>query len=98
MKFKGISQAYIDAANKAKDCCNTVWIHVLSNGTRLIQGLEYMTATGAPEASQNRETRIVPSVLTDTSANEARVEYVVAGSANSFGNTTTLTDSAILAL
>lgn len=98
MKFKGISQTYIDAANKAKDCCDTVWIHVLSNGTRLVQGFEYLTATGAPTATINRPTRITPTVNTDTSANEARTEYTVAGNANTFTNTTSMSNSAILAL
>lgn len=98
MKFKGISQAYIDAANTAKDCCDTVWIHVLSNGTRLVQGFEYLTATGAPEGTINRQTRIVPTINTDTSANEARTEYTIAGNSNTFTNTTTLDNAAILAL
>lgn len=98
MKFKGISQAYVDAANKAKDCCDVVFVHVLSNGTRLVQGLEYLTATGAPQGSINRSTRIVPTINTDTSANEARMEYTVAGNSNTFTMTTSLSDSAILAL
>lgn len=98
MKFKGISQAYIAAANSAKDCCDTVWVHVLTNGTRVVQGFEYLTATGAPERTANRQTRIVPTINTDTSANEARMEYTVAGNANTFTNTTTLSDAAILAL
>lgn len=98
MKFRGISQAYIAAANTAKDCCNTVWIHVLANGTRLVQGFEYLTATGAPVGTVNRDTRIVPTVNTDTTQNECRLEYTVAGNSNSFTNTTSLSDSAILAL
>lgn len=98
LKFKGISQAYIAAANSAKDCCDTVWIHVLSNGVRLVQGFEFLTVTGSPQRTINRETRIVPTINTDTSANEARTEYTIAGNANTFTNTTTLTDAAILAL
>ena len=98
MKFKGISETTLAAANTAKDCCDTVWIHVLANGTRVIQGFERLSATGAPERTQNRSTRIVPTANTDTGSNQARTEYTVAGNANSFPNTTTLTDSAILAL
>ena len=98
MKFKGISQAYVDAANKSKDCCNVVFIHVLANGTRLIQGFEYLTLTGTPQRTANRETRIVPSINTEVAANEAKVEYSATGNANTFGNTTTLSDVAILAL
>jgi hypothetical protein len=98
LKFKGITQAYVDAANKASECCDVVFVHVLANGTRLVQGFEYLTATGAPEATIGRPTRIVPTVNTDTSANEARMEYTIAGNANTFTNTTSLSNSAILAL
>lgn len=98
MKFKGISAAYVDAANKAKDCCDIVLVHFLSNGTKLVQGIEALTATGAPERTRNRPTRIVPTLNTDTSANEARMEYTVAGNSNSFSLTTSLTDTALLAL
>ncbi len=98
LKFGGLSQAYLDAANKAAACCDTVWIHVLSNGTRVVQGFEYLTATGAPTGTINRRTRIVPNATTGTSNEESRLEFVIAGNANSFTNTTSLTDSAILAL
>lgn len=98
MKFKGINAAYITAANNAKDCCDVVFIHVLANGTRLVQGIEALAATGAPDRTFNRSTRIIPNVNTDTTQNEARLEFNVTGNANSFTLTTSLTDSAILAL
>lgn len=98
MKFGGISQAYIAAANGAIQCCDTVWIHVLANGTRVVQGFEYLTATGAPERTKVLSTRILPTINTDTAANEARTEFTVSGTARTFTNTTTLSDSAILAL
>lgn len=98
VKFKGITAAYIDAANNAKDCCDVVFIHVLANGTRLVQGIEALAATGAPERTQNRNTRIIPNVNTDTTQNEARLEFNITGNANSFTLTTDLTDAAILAL
>lgn len=98
MKFKGINAAYVDAANKAKDCCDVVFIHVLANGTRLVQGIEALAATGAPDRTFNRSTRIIPNINTDTTQNEARMEFTVSGNANSFSLTTSLTDSAINAL
>lgn len=98
LKFKGIDAAYIAAANNAKDCCDIVAIHVLSNGTRLVQGIEYLAATGAPTGSNNRNTRIVPTINTDTAANEARMEFTIAGNSNTFTQTTDLTDAAIEAL
>ena len=98
MKFKGISQAYVAAANAAKDCCDTVWIHYLANGATLVQGFEYLSATGAPQRTINRQTRIVPTINTDVSTGEARMEYTVSGNANSFTNTTSMTAAAVLAL
>lgn len=98
MKFKGITAAYVAAANNAKDCCDVVFIHVLANGTRLVQGFEALAATGAPERTANRATRIVPNINSDTTQNEARMEYTVSGNANSFTLTTDLSDAAILAL
>lgn len=98
MKFKGITAAYVAAANNAKDCCDVVFVHVLANGTRLVQGFEALTATGAPSRTANRSTRIVPTINTDTTQNEARMEFLVSGNANSFTLTTTLSDAAILAL
>ncbi|MGL4598165.1 MAG: hypothetical protein ACRCYO_11570, partial [Bacteroidia bacterium] len=98
IKFKGISAAYVDAANKAKDCCDVVFIHVLANGLRLIQGMEELAATGAPSPTFGNSTRIVPTINTDTTANEARMEYNIGGTSNSVSMTTSLTDAAILAL
>jgi hypothetical protein len=98
MKFRGISQAYIAASNTASECCNTVWVHFLSNGVAVVQGFEYLSATGTPIGTKNRDTRIVPSMNTDTSQNEARTEWTVSGNSNTFGNTTSLTGAALLAL
>lgn len=98
MKFKGISAAYVDAANNAKDCCDVVFVHILANGLRVIQGIETLAATGAPSRTFNRSTRIKPSLKSDTTQNEARMEFVVDGSSNSFALTTSITDAAILAL
>lgn len=98
MKFPGNNQAYHDAANKAKACCDVVFIHILANGTRVVQGLEYLLATGAPQRTIGRSTRIVPTISSDTTANESRMEWTVAGNANTFTMTTSLTDAAIEAL
>lgn len=98
MKFKGITAAYVAAANNAVQCCDVVFIHVLANGTRLVQGIEALTTTGAPSPTFVRSTRIIPTINTDTTQNEARMEFSISGAANTFSLTTSLTDSAILAL
>lgn len=98
MQFRGITAAYIAASNTASECCDTVWIHYLANGLAVIQGIEFLAATGVPNKSSNRSTRIVPTITTDVALNEARVEYTVAGSSNTFGQTTSLNAAAVAAL
>lgn len=98
LKFKGMSQAYITAANASKDCCNIVCIHVFANGTRHVQGIEIdATATGGFVGSR-LDTRITPSKYSDTGANQSRLEYLIEGQANTLCPTTDLTDSEIAAL
>lgn len=75
MKFSGVTQSKITAANKAKDCCGlvVVWFHY--DGTRRVQGIDV-----APDDTwefSSRKARVVPSVLSDTGENESRVEYSV---------------------
>jgi hypothetical protein len=98
LKFKGMSSAYITAANAAKDCCNVVLIHVLNNGARIVQGIVIdATAVGGFSGTKT-DTRVTPSVMSDTGANQSRLEYLIEGTAYDFSPTTSLTDSAILAL
>lgn len=99
LKFGGISNDYIKAANGAKDCCDIVVIHILNNGLRMVQGIEpSASAVGGFLGTKNRQTRIVPTINTDTSQNAARMEYSITGNANSFSLTTDLTDAEIEAL
>lgn len=98
LKFKGMSNTYITVANNMKDCCNVVVIHVLNNGVRLVQGIEIdSTAVGGFVGSKT-DTRVIPSAMSDTGANQARLELLVEGTAFTLTPTTSLTDSAILAL
>ena len=98
MQFRGITSAYIIASNSASECCDTVWFHFLANGICVVQGIEFQAATGAPIRSANRSTRIIPTINTDVALNEARVEYSVAGSSNTFSQTSSLTATALAAL
>jgi len=98
LKFKGITNAYRLAAQKASECCNVVVIHRLSTGAAIVQGLENSTVTGGFTKTRVLETRVVPTLTTDTSQNEPRLELSVEGTANSLSLFTTLTDAAIEAL
>ncbi len=98
LKFKGMSNTYITVANNMKDCCNVVAIHVLNNGVRLVQGIEIdSTAVGGFVGSKT-DTRVIPSAMSDTGANQARLELLLEGTTFSLSPSTSLTDSAIAAL
>lgn len=98
-QFAGVDKARIDAMEALKDCCQLVAIVVTNTGTRLIMGLELdSTATGGFVLAREASCRATTSVLTDTSANEARAELRLNASTIKFAPTTNLTDTAIEAL
>ncbi len=98
LKFKGVSSAYVIAANNMKDCCNVVVIHVLNSGERFVQGIELDSAAVGLFTSSKTDTRVIPSLMSDTGANQARLELLVEGTAFSLSPSTDLTDAEILAL
>lgn len=101
MKFKGITSAYVDAGNKSIKCCNVVLIHFLSNGVKLVQGLELQSgASKGYVKTKVLGTRIVPSMTTGTTqdATGANMSFSVEGTSRSLSVTTSLTDTAIEAL
>lgn len=97
MKFNGISQAKITAANKAKACCGLVVIWVGYDGTRRVQGIVVNPSTLEWSYSK-RLPRFIPNILSDTGENAARLEYNVPHQGEEFAPTTTLTTTEIEAL
>lgn len=98
LKFKGISSTYVTTSNAMKDCCNVVVIHVLNNGERLVQGIELDSTAVGGFVSSKTDTRVIPSLMSDTGANQARLELLVEGTTFNLSPVTDLTDSEILAL
>jgi len=99
LKFAGYTQLYASTADLAKSACKLVFIHVMTNGARVIQGLELdATAVGGIDGSKIQDTRVVPTLNTDTSANEARLEFNIEGQSKSLSPFTDLTDTEIEAL
>lgn len=98
LKFKGITNTYRSAAQKASECCNMVLIHRLSTGAAVVQGLENSSVTAGFTKTRVLETRIIPTLTTDTGQNEPRLELSAEGTANTISLFTTLTDAAIEAL
>jgi hypothetical protein len=98
-QFSGIDKARLDAINALKDCCQLVAIVVLANGARLVLGLEAdTTAAGNRVPSIEGDCRATVSALSDTAANEARVEVRITARSANASPTTNLTDAAIEAL
>jgi len=97
-KFRGVTAAYIKNANEIGECCSVVAIHIFANGARIIQGIELDATAVGGFVGTRKVTQVTPSILSDTGANQSRLEYMVEGSSNTFAPSTTLTDAALIAL
>lgn len=96
IKFGGFSQAYKAWADDAGDCCKLVFIHVLTNGALVLQGIEIdATATGGFTGTKSQDTKITPSMLAGTSDEDARLEILIRGRSKKLAPFTTLTPAAI---
>ncbi|MCB0542097.1 MAG: hypothetical protein KDC70_01180 [Saprospiraceae bacterium] len=99
MKFGVIDSTTTIAANDAILTCDVVAIHVLVSGTRQVQGLEEDAATtGGFQLTKVQQTLLMAGQNTDVSTAEARTEFTLQGEANTLSLTTSLSDTAILAL
>lgn len=93
MKFAGVNSAKVDAANKIVQCCALFAIHALNNGTIMVQGIE-ADESGIAAKISRKKARMVANVMTDTPANEDRVEFMLESQAKNV-LTTDLTIDAI---
>jgi hypothetical protein len=101
VRWTGIDATLNKAAADAMLTCEVVVIYVTPNGQpRLVQGLEIdASAVGGFVLSAGGErTLLLPSVNTDVSQGESRIEMTIQGVANNLSPSTTLTDSALAAL
>jgi len=96
MQFNGVNQTKIKAANNAKVCCATVWVHYHESGQATVQGIEVDTA-GNWSLTKNRA-RVVPSANTGTGAENEVLIYNVQSVSRYLAPTCTLTETAIEAL
>lgn len=99
LQFGGFTAAYGLAADGTSDCCQLVFIHVLTSGDRVIQGLEIdASATGGFTGTKVRDTKVTPTQNSNTSAEEAYLQYLVRGTSKKLSPFTDLTDAEIEAL
>lgn len=99
LQFGGFTAAYGLAADATGDCCRLVFIHVLTNGQRVVQGIELdAAATGGFTGSKIRDTKVTPTQNSNTAAEEAFLQYLVRGTTKHLAPFTDLTDAEIEAL
>jgi len=98
-QINGISKQITDAADALNGCCQVVVVWILANGARLVQGIEIdSTATGGFTLSKEGDCRATCSIISDTAANQSRLEVRITSSSAAFSPTTNMTDAAIEAL
>ncbi len=74
MKFAGVNNDKRLVVEGLTPCCCLVAVHFLSNGTAVVQGLENF-ATITTWRTSKKKAKVTANVLTDTAANEDRVEF-----------------------
>lgn len=99
LKFAGKNAASKAVTDTAAACCALVFVHVLTTGERVVQGIEIdAAATGGFTTNKVEVTRLTPNSLSDTSANEARLEWNAGGQTRVLAPFTDLTDAEFAAL
>ena len=95
--FNGLSQAKIKALNDAKACCGTTWVHVLNDGTRIVQGIQVDTAGNWAFANSKAVVRPASNTQTRTDTNPIATVNINSEAAQ-LSVPTTVNDAAIEAL
>lgn len=95
LKFPGIGVANTKITNDAIACCDTVWIHELSNGVRKVQGYDIRDNEAV---ELKTKPRIVPNSNSNTGADEDAIEWNIPSVSRKLAPTTTLDRAAIAAL
>ena len=79
--------------------CQLVFLHVLTNGQIAVQGLEIdANATGGFTGTKIRDTKVTPTQSSNTSAEEAFLQFLVRGTSKHVAPFTDLTPAEIEAL
>ena len=97
--FAGKAHSLKLVADAYSQCCQLVVFWVLNTGAIAIQGVEIdASATLGITSSKEGDCRCTPSLLSDTSANEARLELLFNSKSRLAAPYTTLTPAALEAL
>lgn len=96
MQFNGVTQAKIAAANQAKACCGTVWIHFFKDGSVVVQGIEVDNSQNWAFTKVNA--RVVPTANSGTGTENNLMNYSIQSTGRYLSSTTDLDEAAIEAL
>lgn len=98
-KFAGVNSAFKIAVNNAVQTCDVVGVHVYTNGTRVVQGLEIDAAeTGGFALTKIQQTLLQTMQTSGTTNEDSRHEISLVGEANNPSPPTDITNTAIEAL
>lgn len=98
MQFGGLDNEKRKASKALTGCCCLVAVHFMNNGTARVQGIEQVgTSTTLFQTSKKRN-RVTANLLSDTGANEDRLELRFLSESRIPSHFTTLTEAALLAL
>ena len=98
-KFAGVNSAFKVAVNNSVQTCDVVAIHVYTNGTRVVQGLEIDAAeTGLFSLTKIQQTLLQTLQTSGTTNEDSRHEISLVGEGNNPSAPTDLTNAEIEAL
>lgn len=95
MKFAGVTSTKRAAAEALKDCCALVAVHFANNGKSFVQGIE-LGASPAWDVTK-KKCKATVNIMTDTGANEDRVEITLISQSRQASPMTTLTKADFIA-
>lgn len=97
MKFGGLTGTMVEFADGIKACCRLIGVWFYNSGITVVQGVDVDIARNeARKSFKPLKARV--NVLSGTSAEQSRVEVFLNSTGKFFSKTTTLSQSAILAL
>lgn len=94
MKFSGIDATKRAAAEAIKNCCALIAVHFLNNGKALVQGIELGTSPAWDVTKKKLKATI--NIMTDTGANEDRIEVTLISQSRQASPFTTMLKAAFL--
>jgi len=96
-KFAGVDKDKVGFANGVKGCCELLAIHCSNSGAIYVQGVDFDMDTNEWKVTK-QSVKATVNILTDTGANEDRVEINLNSLGRCFSPLTTMTEADIQAI